>query len=131
MIQDGTVPRPLDSRVYRPSDRPGGRFPHMWLDFARKKSTLDWFDKTFTLVTGPLGQEWLEAGKQAAATLRLPIGLQTMPTVDESAGFRMGMRGAVLVRPDGHVAWRMPYLPADAAGEIVKVMNTLLHPGKV
>jgi hypothetical protein len=39
------------------------------------------------------------------------------------------MRGAVLVRPDGHVAWRMPYLPGDPASEIVTVMNTLLHPG--
>jgi hypothetical protein len=64
---------------------------------------LDWFDKEFVLVAGPLGQEWLEAGRRASETLRLPLGLQTMPRVDHADGFRMGMRGACLVRPDGHV----------------------------
>jgi 2-polyprenyl-6-methoxyphenol hydroxylase-like FAD-dependent oxidoreductase len=129
VIQDGTIPRPLDPRVYNPSDRPGGRFPHMWLDFARKQSTLDWFDKTFTLVTGPLGQPWLEAGRDVSRKLGIEIGLRAMPVVDESLGFRMGMRGAVLVRPDGHVAWRVPYIPSDPAKEIAAAVNTLLHPG--
>jgi len=73
---------------------------------------------------------WLEAGKHASEKLGIPIGLRTMPHVDEAAGFRMGMRGAVLVRPDGHVAWRMPYLPGDPASEIAAVINTLLHPGR-
>ncbi|MEA2738081.1 MAG: putative polyketide hydroxylase [Acetobacteraceae bacterium] len=131
VVSDGTVPRPLDPRVYRPSDRPGSRFPHMWLDLARKRSTLDWFDKTFTLVTGPLGGAWLEAGRQASEKLGIPLGLRTMPRVDEAAGFRMGMRGAVLVRPDGHVAWRLPYLPADPAAEIATVLNAILRPGSV
>ena len=74
VIPDGTVAKALNSRYYTPSDRPGARFPHMWLDSARKHSTLDWFDKEFAVVTGPLGNEWLEAGR---------------------AGFRKDRRGAV------------------------------------
>jgi hypothetical protein len=39
----------------------------------------------------------------------------------------MGLRGAVLVRPDGHVAWRMPYIPADPARELAGALQTVLH----
>jgi putative polyketide hydroxylase len=127
VIADGTVPRPLDPRVYSPSDRPGGRFPHLWLDFARKQSTLDWFDKNFVLVAGPLGAEWLEAGRRVSAKLALPIERRTLPQVEEARGFRMGLRGAVLVRPDGHVAWRLPYLPQDPDRAIGDVLTTLLQ----
>jgi len=129
VIPDGTVRRPLDSRVYRPSDRHGGRFPHLWLDHARKQSTLDWFDQEFVLVTGPLGQDWLEAGQQAAAAVGLPLGLCTMPRVDLADGFRMGQRGACLVRPDGHVAWRMPWVPEDPARAVALAMTRVLQGG--
>jgi len=39
----------------------------------------------------------------------------------------MGLRGAALVRPDGHVAWRMPYIPADPARELAGALQTVLH----
>ena len=55
LIPDGTIKLPLRPRYYEPSDRPGGRFPHLWLDLARRRSTLDWFDKDFVVVAGPLG----------------------------------------------------------------------------
>lgn len=113
VIPDGTAGRALDSRVYAPSDRPGGRFPHVWLDLARKKSTLDWFDQTFVLVAGPMAGEWLEAGRRVSRKMDLPLGLQTLASPLPSDGFLMGLRGAALVRPDGHVAWRMPWLPSD------------------
>ena len=129
VIPDGTVPRPLDSRVYRPSDRPGGRFPHLWLDHARKRSTIDWFDKEFVVVAGPRGDAWLEAGKKASEATGLPLGLRQMPVLEESAGFRMGMRGVCLVRPDGHVAWRLPYLPSDPVKAITEAITTLRRGG--
>lgn len=129
VVPDGTVRRPLDSRVYRPSDRHGGRFPHLWLDHARKHSTLDWFDREFVLVAGPLGQEWLEAGRRAAKTVGLPLALRTMPRVDYADGFRMGQRGACLVRPDGHVAWRMPWVLEDPARAVAEAMTRVLAGG--
>jgi hypothetical protein len=39
----------------------------------------------------------------------------------------MGLRGAVLVRPDGHVAWRMPWLPPGPARELAAALTTLLR----
>jgi hypothetical protein len=127
VIPDGTPRGGHLTRVYTPSDRPGGRFPHIWLDMARKHSTLDWFDKDFTVVAGPLGDDWLEAGRDVAAKTGLPLNLKKLPNAQESDGIRMGMRGAVLVRPDGHVAWRMPYIPSDPARELAGALQTVLH----
>jgi putative polyketide hydroxylase/tetracenomycin A2 monooxygenase-dioxygenase len=129
VIPDGTVPRPLDSRVYRPSDRHGARFPHFWLDHARKQSTLDWFDQEFVLVAGPLGGAWEAAAQQASAATGLPVGFRTMPRVDFSDGFRMGQHGAVLVRPDGHVAWRMPWQPDDLGAAVTNALNQVRRGG--
>jgi 2-polyprenyl-6-methoxyphenol hydroxylase-like FAD-dependent oxidoreductase len=127
VIPDGTPKGGHLTRYYTPNDRPGGRFPHLWLDPARKRSTLDWFDQEFTVVAGPLGSDWLEAGRSVTAKLGLPLTLQQLPNAHPADGFQMGLRGAVLVRPDGHVAWRMPYLPADPARELAGAVTTLLH----
>lgn len=108
VIQDGTVAKPLNSRVYEPSDRPGGRFPHLWLDAARRTSTLDWFDKAFVLVTGPLGEGWRRAANSVARSTGLPLTCRTLESAPTESGIKLGVRGAALVRPDGHVAWRRP-----------------------
>jgi len=99
----------------------------MWLDMARKHSTLDWFDKEFTVVAGPLGDDWLEAGRDVAAKTGIPLTVQKLPSAHPADGIHMGPRGAVLVRPDGHVAWRMPYIPDNPAGELAGALQTVLH----
>ncbi len=127
VIPDGSPRGGHLTRYYTPSDRPGGRFPHLWLDPARKQSTLDWFDKEFTVVAGPLGDEWLEAGRDVSQRLGLNLNLQKLSNAHPADGIQMGMRGAVLVRPDGHVAWRMPYIPSDPARELAGALQTVLH----
>ena len=127
LIPDGTPRGGHLTRYYTPSDRPGGRFPHLWLDMPRKRSTLDWFDKDFTVVAGPMGDAWLEAGREVSAKLGLPLNLQQLPNAHPAEGIHMGPRGAVLVRPDGHVAWRMPYIPPDPARELAGALDTVLH----
>ncbi|MBV9561109.1 MAG: FAD-dependent monooxygenase [Bradyrhizobium sp.] len=127
VIPDGTPRGGHLTRVYTPTDRPGGRFPHLWLDMARKHSTLDWFDRDFTVVAGPLGDVWLEAGRDVAERTGLKINVQKLPNAHDADGIHMGMRGAVLVRPDGHVAWRMPYIPSDPARELAGALQTVLH----
>ncbi|WP_225782866.1 FAD-dependent monooxygenase [Xenophilus sp. Marseille-Q4582] len=126
IVQDGTVRQPLLPRWYLPSDRPGSRFPHLWLDLARTQSTLDWFDRDFVLVAGPKADGWLEAGRRVAAKSSVNIQLRQMDCLDSHRGFGMGLRGAVLVRPDGHVAWRMPWLPADPAKELANALGKVL-----
>lgn len=131
VVPDGTVPKALDPNRYEPDDRPGSRFPHLWLDAARKQSTLDWFDKDFVLVAGHKGDEWLAAVASVSENLRVPLQAKQLPVADPRDGIRMGARGAVIVRPDGHVAWRLPYLP-DNPREVVKsALDKVLAGGTV
>lgn len=126
VVPDGTVAKPLNSRVFEPTDRPGSRFPHMWLDAARKRSTLDWFDKKFVLVAGPLGHAWEKAAASAAEEVGIEVEFRQLPQAIPADGFQMGMRGAALVRPDGHVCYRAAWTPDDPTAEVVAVLRHVL-----
>ncbi len=125
ILADGTASTPVQPRNYAPSDRPGGRFPHIWLDPPRQQSTLDWFDTEMTLVVGPAGCEWMEAGRRVAQSNKIPLKVRQLPRDGRDAGIQMGPRGATLVRPDGHVACRIPYLPADPDRHLQNAMQRL------
>ncbi len=126
VIPDGSTRPPTYSRYYAPTDRPGSRFPHFWLDEARTISSLDWFERDFVLVVGEDGDDWLEAGRAVSSQTGRPLGLHRLPPQGIRAGCKMGRRGAVLVRPDGHVAWRMPWLPSDAKAALAGAFAALL-----
>ena len=126
LIPDFSTAEPLDSRHYRPTDRPGSRFPHLWLDAGRTRSTLDWFDRCFALVAGPEGEPWKRAAASAAAAVNADLDVHTLPCDGWAHGVRTGRRGASLVRPDGHVAWRCPWLPADPAAELAAAWSAVL-----
>ena len=105
MIPDGTPNGGHLTRVYRPSDRPGSRFPHLWLDMARKRSTLDWFDKDFAVVAGPQGEAWLEAGRDVSAKTGLPLNLRQLPRSSiPPTAFRWGRAARCWFAPMG--TWR-------------------------
>jgi 2-polyprenyl-6-methoxyphenol hydroxylase-like FAD-dependent oxidoreductase len=126
VIADGTARVPQLARYYAPTDRPGARFPHWWTNLARTESTLDWFDGEFVLVAGPRADGWLEAARAVSAKARIPIDVRPLDEPYEAKGLHVGLRGALLVRPDGHVAWRKPWLPADPVAELGSAVATLL-----
>lgn len=126
VIADASTTEPLDSRFYRPTDRPGARYPHLWLDQVGRQSTLDWFERRFVLVTGPLGDGWPGAAAAAAASAGIHLDLRALPEPGNAHGIHTGQRGAALVRPDGHVAWRLPWLPRDPAAELRDALTTVL-----
>ncbi|SHK02762.1 tetracenomycin A2 monooxygenase-dioxygenase [Pseudonocardia thermophila] len=121
IVDDGSPVPPVDRRRYWPTDRPGARFPHMWLDPEEETSTIDWFDTDFVLVCGPEADEWRAAGERLVAAGDLPLVVRSLPWMTLPVG--MGAAGAVLVRPDGHVAWRPP---ADLADKEAGVKEALL-----
>jgi 2-polyprenyl-6-methoxyphenol hydroxylase-like FAD-dependent oxidoreductase len=127
LIQDGTARTPLQPRHYRPSDRPGGRFPHLWTNLARTHSTLDWFDRGFVLVAGPKADAWVESASTVSETAGVPIEVKQFDAANPSDGLWMGLRGAVLVRPDGHVAWRMPWQPVDPITQLASALASVLQ----
>ncbi|MGH3246419.1 MAG: FAD-dependent monooxygenase, partial [Trebonia sp.] len=120
--------------------RPGTRAPHVWLRRRGELlSTLDLFGRNFVLLGGPRGAAWPDAAREAAR--RLGLGLDAYRVNDERAGndgqaagelhdddagfcaaYGITMHGAVLVRPDGFVAWRA----LDAAGASAEAVTGVL-----
>jgi putative polyketide hydroxylase len=125
VIPDGSEPPGVEDTYsdYAPSATPGCRAPHVWLGSDTEQvSTLDLFGAGFTVLTGPDGEVWHEAAGEAFRTLHTPIACYTIGTPG-LADFRnvffdqYGITddGAVLVRPDGYVAWRSATGNSDGA----------------
>jgi hypothetical protein len=59
---------------------------------------------------------------------RLGITVRThlLDAVDPRDGLDMSLYGAVLVRPDGHIAWRMPWIPQDPAASLAQALTSIL-----
>jgi 2-polyprenyl-6-methoxyphenol hydroxylase-like FAD-dependent oxidoreductase len=120
---DGTPAPPLETQTYTQTARPGARAPHAWL--APGRSTLDLYGRGFVLLRlgpeAPSGQGLA----QAAATAGLPLEIVAL---DQPAVFEAYQRRLVLVRPDGHVAWRADAEPADAQALIDVVRGARPRP---
>jgi len=114
---DGTPTPALEVSTYTQIARPGARAPHVWMNDGR--STLDLFGKSFVLLV--LGGDGGQALVAAALAVGMPI--EAIRT-DESAVREAYDRRFVLVRPDGHVAWRSDENPdAAEASRIVDIVR--------
>jgi putative polyketide hydroxylase len=89
---------------FAPGAEPGARAPHMWLD--PNTSTLDLFGRGFMLLAGSGDGGWAAAADAIAKARSMPIGYRQMPAGEWNELYGVSDSGAVLVRPDGHVAWR-------------------------
>jgi len=114
-VADGTEPPPDTPPEYVPNARPGARAPHVWLEPGR--SILDLYGRSFTLLCFP-GAPDASAIVAAARARNVPI---TRADIHSLEAAELYARRLVLVRPDGHVAWRGDAPPADAAALIDRV----------
>lgn len=120
---DGTMEPPDDFRVVVQTTFPGSRAPHAWL--ADGSSTLDLFGRDTVLVCtgGATGEEGAPMMRALAAR-----GIPSEAAVlDDPAVASLYERRFVLVRPDGHVAWRGDAMPPDPE-EVVDRMRGALRP---
>ena len=101
-VPDNSTATPDDYDSYVPSARPGGRAPHAWLSDGR--STLDLFGHGFVLLQFPAAQSNDIVALQVAA-LKQGVPLSVV-SIEDSAIAKLYEQPLVLVRPDGHVAWR-------------------------
>ncbi|MEV7288047.1 FAD-dependent monooxygenase [Streptomyces sp. NPDC093252] len=100
----GTGPAPAGGTDYVPTPHPGHRLPHLWLTPTR--STLDTLGEHFTLLTA-------SPPPHLPAT-PWPLSVQSLaPRHADAYGLAPG--GALLVRPDGHIAARFPDAPPTPA----------------
>ncbi|MGW0946184.1 FAD-dependent oxidoreductase [Streptomyces sp. NPDC002623] len=131
------VPEGLDL-----TGEPGSRAPHLWVRRGDERiSTLDLYERSLVLLSDagePSG--WHEAAERLAAELALPLksyrvgagsGADLAPEGDADWAERHGTArgGAVLVRPDGFVAWRSPGPDPAPESTLRQVLSTGLALG--
>jgi len=115
-VADGTPPPPDDHATYTPTTWPGARAPHVWLQDGR--STLDLFGHRFVLLVLSSKIIGISAFTSAAEAVGLPLQVVAL---DEPRARDTYERPLVLVRPDGHVAWRGDSVPHDVVDIIDQV----------
>jgi 2,4-dichlorophenol 6-monooxygenase len=126
---------------YQATTHPGAHLPHAWLQ--RGTELLSTLDLTgagrFSLLTGIGGEPWRTAAAKIAAELGLALTAHTIGLNSEHEDVygdwarlrEVGDRGCVLVRPDGHVAWRAHSGADDPAAALRDVLTRVLardHP---
>jgi 2,4-dichlorophenol 6-monooxygenase len=139
VIDDGTpwaVPDRDPELYYSPTTHPGAALPHAWLEHAGDRiSTLDLAGQgRFCLITGIAGHDWDAAGAKARAEFGIDLEVYRVGPrceYDDVYGdwnrlSEVGDAGALLVRPDRHVAWRATDLPADPATELLTALRQVL-----
>ncbi|HXQ25290.1 MAG TPA: FAD-dependent monooxygenase [Candidatus Acidoferrales bacterium] len=114
--------------------RPGTRAPHLYLQRrAQQISTLDLFGRNFVLLAGPEGNAWCESARAAAKQLGIDVDVHQMGAsglTDPSGGFAaaygIAPTGAVLVRPDGFVAWRAKNAEGATSQRLASALASVL-----
>ncbi len=113
LVPDGSPAPPAPESLvsdYLPTTRPGARLPHAWLTRGDALvSSLDLVDpRDPVLLTGPGGTRWLEAAREAKlqAFMIGDGGEIGDPNAAWASVREILDDGALIVRPDGHVAWR-------------------------
>ena len=103
IVPDGTAAPEDHLSDYEPSARPGHRAPHIVLEDGR--SILDLFGAGFVLLRfGEHGDDGeVRALREAARARGVPFEIETVTAPGAAALY---VNRFVLVRPDGHVAWR-------------------------
>jgi 2,4-dichlorophenol 6-monooxygenase len=141
IVPDGSPPPPRDPMglVYVPTSRPGHRLPHAWIESPEQGriSTHDLITGDgFVLITGDEGTPWCDVadrvGKEHGIELRA-VAIGVLGDFADPDGVWAATReiedsGAILVRPDNHVAWRSLKSVDDPAATLADALARTLKP---
>ena len=120
---------------YIPTTLPGSRAPYVQLIKDGKAiSTLDLFEKEYVLLVGSDGGAWQIAANELAIALSLPFKSYSVATDGDLSdsenvwhtAYEVTPAGAVLVRPDGHVAWRSKEMVDNPIDKLTEVFHILM-----
>ena len=98
-----------------PSGRPGSRAPHVLVTHrGAPVSTIDLFSDRWVLVSGPSGKYWSSWVQRSSACRGVGVvwhGIAAAGDLEDTLGrlstaYGIERDGAVLIRPDGFIAWR-------------------------
>lgn len=114
----------------------GSRGPHVEVTHAGEtKSIHDLFVDSYVLLAGSKGGSWRDAANALARERSLPITAYVVGPNEEvsdkgqdfSEAYGLASAGAVIVRPDGVVAWRTDEAPDDAERSVAQAVERLLQ----
>jgi 2-polyprenyl-6-methoxyphenol hydroxylase-like FAD-dependent oxidoreductase len=100
---------------HQPSGRPGTRAPHVELGDG---STLDLFGRGFVVLSP--ADRWCSAARTAG------IDAHRIDATAFVDAYGTGAEGAVLVRPDGFIAWRARHAPENGERELSSALAQIL-----
>ncbi|MEV0688149.1 FAD-dependent monooxygenase [Nocardia sp. NPDC050378] len=138
IVSDGTRPAPSrDEDLYHVmSTSPGAHLPHAWVgNNVTKSAMMDLAPYIrWTLLTGITGADWAAAADKVAHDLGLPLetvvigpGREVTDLYYDWAKLReVEESGAILVRPDKHIAWRAMSLAGDPETALRDAFTRLL-----
>jgi putative polyketide hydroxylase len=113
--------------------QPGTRAPHLPVaGDGGRRSTIDLYGRRFVLLAGADGAAWLRAADAIRERLGVPLDAYRFGLELEGAGadaHGISPAGALLVRPDGFVAWRCTDAAADATAELDRALRATLGRG--
>ena len=128
LVPDGSPAVDLNPAEYEAQARPGHRAPAIWLGpRSRRISTIDLYDRAFTLLIGAEGGAWRSYDPALFNLQIVQVGQDplTDAETDLHVAYGISPTGAVLVRPDGHVAWRSASLVPDPSTELSGVIKSI------
>ncbi|MBW2314042.1 MAG: FAD-dependent monooxygenase [Deltaproteobacteria bacterium] len=131
-LEGSSPPALISPREFVPSSHPGARLPHAWLEANGETiSSLDLVRAdAFALFSWGEHERWAEAIAQNASVPCLHVRVGTdvvLPDESWSTLCEMEPGGALLVRPDQHVAWRAHAAPSDPTSALRRALTTILE----
>jgi putative polyketide hydroxylase len=111
---------------------PGTRAPHLPLTRNDAEiSTIDLYGRSFVLLATDTNPAWLDAADRVSKALNLPLETYRFgadPTSTEAADAHgITPHGALLVRPDGFVAWRSSPITTEPHAELEHALRAVLN----
>src|SRR5215212_6750113 len=130
---------PADARPASPipelTGQPGTRAPHIWLARdGQQLATIDLFGRGYVLLTGSEGAAWVDAVRSFNHTRVEAYRIGGDGDFAEAEGrwaeaYGVTDSGAVLVRPDGFVAWQRAGVAGYPERELSTALSSLLAVG--